>query len=180
MDMLWSIGKQSGESVESVRKNAQRLSFYSADCQVGQALRKAKLKANSHRRARHDKTVLSVSRPLRRCELDSRLLRTVAEGKSGVWTHSEQLSNSHRHARHDPDWSCFVVSGVAVWTEHHSRWRRRYWRAGNYTTSRVDITALVLMNSERWQVVKNLTRRRIAGAPPKKLSLPLRSPVAPT
>jgi len=88
------------------------------------------LKANSHRHARHDKTVLSVSRPLRRCELDSRQLRTVAEGKSGVWTRPEQLSNSHRHARHDPDWSCFVVSGVAVWTEHHSRRRRRYWRAG--------------------------------------------------
>jgi len=31
--------------------------------------------------ARHDKTVLSVSRPLRRCELDSRQLKTVADRK---------------------------------------------------------------------------------------------------
>jgi len=36
-------------------------------------------KTNSHRHARHDKTVLSVSRPLRRCELDSRQLKTVAD-----------------------------------------------------------------------------------------------------
>jgi len=39
------------------------------------------LKANSRRDARHDKTVLSVSRPLRRCELDSRQLKTVADRK---------------------------------------------------------------------------------------------------
>jgi len=55
------------------------------------------LKTNSHRHARHDKTVLSVSRPLRRCELDSRQLKTVADRKSEDWTRSEQLlSNSHR------------------------------------------------------------------------------------
>ena len=40
--------------------------------------------ANSHRHARHDKTVLSVSRPRRRCELDSRQLKTVADRKSEV------------------------------------------------------------------------------------------------
>ena len=39
------------------------------------------LKANSHRLARRDKTVLSVSRPFRRCELDSRQLKTVADRK---------------------------------------------------------------------------------------------------
>jgi len=40
------------------------------------------VKANSHRHARNDKkTVLSVSRPLRRCELDSRQLKTVADRK---------------------------------------------------------------------------------------------------
>ena len=37
------------------------------------------VKANSHRHARHDKTVLSVSRPLWRCELDSRQPKTVAD-----------------------------------------------------------------------------------------------------
>ena len=39
----------------------------------------SKLKVNSYRHARHDKPVLSVSRPLRRCELDSRQLNTVAD-----------------------------------------------------------------------------------------------------
>jgi len=38
------------------------------------------VKANSHRHTRDDKTVLSVSRPLRRCKLDSRQLKTVADG----------------------------------------------------------------------------------------------------
>ena len=42
------------------------------------------VKANSHRHARQDKTVLSASRPLRRCELDSRQLKTVADGKFEV------------------------------------------------------------------------------------------------
>ena len=40
--------------------------------------------ASLHRHERHDKTVLSVSRPLRRCELDSRQLKTVADGKFEV------------------------------------------------------------------------------------------------
>ena len=39
-----------------------------------------RLKANSHSHARHDKTVLSVSHALRRCELNSRQLKTVADG----------------------------------------------------------------------------------------------------
>jgi len=43
-----------------------------------------RLKANSHRHARHDKTVLSVSRTLRWCELDSRQLKTVADRKFEV------------------------------------------------------------------------------------------------
>jgi len=42
------------------------------------------LTANSHRHARHDKTVLSVSRPIRRCELDSRQLKTIADRKFEV------------------------------------------------------------------------------------------------
>ena len=49
-------------------------------------------KSNSHRRAGHDKTVLSVSLPLRWCELDSRQLRTIAGRKCEVWTRSEQSS----------------------------------------------------------------------------------------
>ena len=59
--------------------------------------------ANSHRHARHDKTVLSVSRQRRRCELDSRQLKTVADRKSEVRTRPEQSSNSHRNTRHDAD-----------------------------------------------------------------------------
>ena len=61
------------------------------------------LKSNSHHHARHDKTVLSVSCPLRRCESDSRPLKTVADRRCEVWTRSEQLSNSHRRAGHDTD-----------------------------------------------------------------------------
>ena len=62
------------------------------------------VKANSHRHVRHDKTVLSVSRPLRRCELDSRQLKTVADRKFyKVWTRSGQSSYSHRHSRHVTD-----------------------------------------------------------------------------
>jgi len=41
---------------------------------------------NSHRQARPDKTVLSVSCLPRRCELYSRQLKTVAARKSEVWT----------------------------------------------------------------------------------------------
>jgi len=44
-----------------------------------------------------------VSRPLRRCELASRQLKTVADRKFEVWTRSEQSSSSHRHSRHDTD-----------------------------------------------------------------------------
>jgi len=40
---------------------------------------------------------------LRRCELDPRQLKTVAGRKFEVWTRSEQLSHSHRHAWHDAD-----------------------------------------------------------------------------
>ena len=59
---------------------------------------RVRVKANSHRHAGHDK---SVSRPLRRCELDSRQLKTVADRKSEVWIRLQQSSNSHRHTRHD-------------------------------------------------------------------------------
>ena len=70
-----------------------------------------RVKANLHRRARHDKTVLSALRPLQWCQLDSRQLKTVAERKFEAWTRSEQSSNSHRHTRHDTDrtvLSCLV------------------------------------------------------------------------
>jgi len=72
------------------------------------------VKANLHRDARHDKTVSSVSRPLRRCELDSRQLKTVADKKFEVWTRSEQSSNSRRHTRHDTDRTVLsrLVGGV--------------------------------------------------------------------
>ena len=44
------------------------------------------LMPNSHRQARPDKTVPSVSCLPRRCELDSRRLKTVADRKYEVWT----------------------------------------------------------------------------------------------
>ena len=55
----------------------------------------------THRQVIPDKTVLSVSCLSRRCELDSRRLKTVADRKYEVKTRSEQSSNSHRHSRHD-------------------------------------------------------------------------------
>ena len=75
------------------------------------------VEANSHRHVRHDKTVLSVSRPLRRCELDSRQLETVADRKLEVWTCSEQSSNSHRHTRYHTDRTVLCV----VWRRELSR-----------------------------------------------------------
>jgi len=72
---------------------------------------------NSHRPTRHDKTVVSASR--RVCELDSRWLKTVADGNFRVWTRSLQRSSSHRPIRHDPTrQNSFVASGRAQWTEH--------------------------------------------------------------
>ena len=59
------------------------------------------LKVNLHRHARHDKTVLSVSRPLRRCQLDSRQLKSVADRKFEVGKHVQ--SNRPIHTRHDTD-----------------------------------------------------------------------------
>ena len=58
--------------------------------------------ADSHRHTRRDKTVLSVSRPPRRCELDSRQLKTVADRTFEDWTRSEQSSDSHQ-TRHRQD-----------------------------------------------------------------------------
>jgi len=51
---------------------------------IGLASGLLQLKANSHRHARHDKTVLSVLRLLCQCELDSRQLKTVANRKYEV------------------------------------------------------------------------------------------------
>jgi len=64
-------------------KAAKRIFFYSTGnvlCLKNDTGAK-RVKANSHRQARHDKTVLSVSSPLLRCELDSRQLKTVADRK---------------------------------------------------------------------------------------------------
>jgi len=61
---------------------------------------------------------LSVSCLTRRCKLDSRQLKTVADRKFEVWTHSEQCSSSHRRTRHDTDRTVLsYVSSVAVWME---------------------------------------------------------------
>ena len=76
------------------------------------------LKANLHRHARRDKTVLPVSRPLLRCELDPRQLKTVADRKFEVSAYSEQSSNSHRHTRHDTD---RTVLSCLVWLCELSR-----------------------------------------------------------
>jgi len=63
---------------------------------------------SSHHHARPDRTVLSVSCLSRRCEFDSRRLKTVADRKCEVGTRSEQSSSSHRtrHRQH-----CLVVPG---------------------------------------------------------------------
>jgi len=61
------------------------------------------VKANSHRHARHGKTVLYVSRPLRRCELDSGQLKSVANRKFEVWTRSEQSSHLRQHTKRNTD-----------------------------------------------------------------------------
>ena len=55
-----------------------------SDCATRRRGYYQRLKANSHRHATHDKTVLSASCLHRRCELDSRQLTTVADRKSEV------------------------------------------------------------------------------------------------
>ena len=77
---------------------------------------------NSHRPTRPDPTRqncrVGVASCLR-CELDSRRLKTVADGNFHVWTRSLQRSSSHRPIRHDPTrQNSFVASGRAQWTEH--------------------------------------------------------------
>ena len=77
----------------------------------GLAISSAETHSHSHRHARHDKTISSVPRPLRRCELDSWQLRTVADRKFEICSRSQQSSNSHRHTRYDTDrtvLSCLV------------------------------------------------------------------------
>ena len=71
------------------------------------------LDANSHRHARRDKTVSSVSRPLRRCELDSRQLRRLSptDRTYDVRTRSQLSSSSHRHDRDRTILSC-LAAGV--------------------------------------------------------------------
>ena len=68
------------------------------------------LKANSHRHARHDKAVLSVSRPLWRCALDSRQLKTCRRQKIrslSAFRAIVQFTPAHRTWHYDT-----VVSGV--------------------------------------------------------------------
>jgi len=73
-------------------------------------------KTNSHRLARHDKTVLSLSRPLRRCELDSLpnnpRLSPTENLKSERVNSNCPIHTATRQTRQRQD--CFVVSGVAV------------------------------------------------------------------
>ena len=78
----------------------------------GIVIAQLRIKANSHRHARHGKTVLCVSRPLRRCELwfpdNSRLSPT--ENMKSENVHSSGPI-SHRRTRHDIDrtvLSCLV------------------------------------------------------------------------
>jgi len=68
-------------------------------------------KANSHHHARHDRTVLSVSRPLRRCELDSRQLKTVAD-RQNIW----RLSTFRAIVRFTPD-TTQTGPSCRVWCE---------------------------------------------------------------
>jgi len=80
------------------------------------------LKANSHRHAGHDKTVLSLSCPIRRCKLYSRQLKTVADRTFEVRTRSEQSSNSQRHNRHDADRTVLsCLAGGVNWALHRHR-----------------------------------------------------------
>ena len=64
-------------------------------------------------RARRDKTVSSVSRPLRRCELDSRQLRRLSptDRTYDVRTRSQRSSRSRRHDRDRTILSC-LAAGV--------------------------------------------------------------------
>ena len=74
------------------------------------------LKANSHRHARHDKTVLSVSRPLRRCELNSRQLKTVVDGKLGsLNTLIAIVQFTPARHRHDMDRTVLCLAGGVNW-----------------------------------------------------------------
>jgi len=63
------------------RQEQQREKSKQASAQSTERVARPSIKANSHRHARHDQTILSVSRPLQRCELDSRQLKTVADRK---------------------------------------------------------------------------------------------------
>ena len=106
------------------------------------------IKANSHRHAIHDKTFLSVSRPLRRCELDSRQLKTVADGKFEVWTRSEQWSNSHQHTRHDTHRTVLsCLAGGVNWALG--------WNAGVHDSSPVYMSALVSRRRDRMKERKH-------------------------
>jgi len=78
------------------------------------------IKASSHRHARHDKTVLSVSRPLRRFELDSRQHKTVADREELKDKHDQ--SNRPIHTGHDTD---RTVLSRLVWQCELSRPDRR-------------------------------------------------------
>jgi len=78
------------------------------------------IKANSHRHARHDKTVLSVSRPLQRCELHFRQHKTVDDRENLKYEHDQSKRPIHnRHDTDRTDLSCLV------WRRELSRPDRR-------------------------------------------------------
>jgi len=67
---------------------------------------------NSHRHARHDKTVLSVSRPLRQCQLDSRQLKAAQTLSDGLETQSTPPATTQTTL------SCRVWRGGVNWALH--------------------------------------------------------------
>ena len=68
------------------------------------------IKANSHRHARHDKSVVFVSRPLRQRELNSRQLRTVAD-------RSLNSPRSEHRPVHTGTPDSSVAEWLACWTQ---------------------------------------------------------------
>jgi len=91
---LWSANTDTHRHTQRETTLHQDVCLYQDAC-LSSLQRRGSVTINSHRHARHDQTVLSVSRPLLRCELDSRQHKTVVDRKFDVWTRSEQSSNSH-------------------------------------------------------------------------------------
>jgi len=103
---------------------------------------RADSKANSHCHARHNKTVLSVLRPLRWCELDSRQLRTVTDRKLEVRTRWEQWSTG------TPDTTETGPSSVAVWIG------QKYDDMADLLLG-INIWSTVRLMCDEWQLMSN-------------------------